>query len=207
MATTLEVQKRDTKQHSSTTQVRQAGRIPAIIYGYQAENIPVSVDALELIKAVREHGRNAVFSVTIDGQKLNVLLHQYQIDSLKDQLIHVDLLAVNMKEEVDAEVRVDLVGEASGVKEGGVLQQVLYELTVTATPDQLPEAIEVDISNLAIGDALSVSDLPKNNDYEIKTDSEEVLATVAAPRVEEVEPDTDAPEPEAAHGSDEEPVK
>lgn len=208
MATNLEVQKRDTKQHSQVTEIRNAGRIPGIIYGYQSENITVSVDSLELIKAIREHGRNAVFSVTVDGSKLNVLLHEYQVDPLKDELIHVDFLAVNMSEEVEADVRIDLVGDSSGVKEGGVLQQVLYEVTVAATPDKLPEAIEVDIAKLAIGDALTIGDIPKDKNYEIKTEAEEVVVTVSAPRTEEEEvADTEVKEPEAAHGSAEEPVE
>ncbi len=208
MATNLEVQKRDTKQHSQVTEIRVAGRIPGIIYGYQSENITISVDSLELIKTIREHGRNAVFSVTIDGKKLNVLLHEYQIDPLKDELIHVDFLAVNMSEEVEADVRIDLVGESSGVKEGGVLQQVLYEVTVAATPDKLPEAIEVDITKLAIGDSLAVGDIPKNTDFEIKTDVEEAVVTVAAPRTEvETTAGEEVAEPEAAHGSAEEPVE
>ncbi|MBA5844693.1 50S ribosomal protein L25, partial [Escherichia coli] len=84
--------------------------------GYKSENVPVSVDSLELIKAVRDNGRNAVFSVTVDGKKLNVLLHEYQVDPLKDVLVHVDLLAVDMNEEVETDVRVVLVGDAPGVK-------------------------------------------------------------------------------------------
>ncbi|EUJ28809.1 50S ribosomal protein L25/general stress protein Ctc [Listeria floridensis FSL S10-1187] len=208
MATTLEVQKRDTKPHSQVTEVREAGRIPAIIYGYQAENIAVSVDALELIKAVREHGRNEVFAVTVDGSKMNVLLHQYQKDPLKDEIIHLDLLAVDMSEEVETEVRIDLVGDSVGVKSGGVLQQVLYEVIVKATPDKLPEAIEVDISGLEIGDSLAASDIPKNADYEIITDGEEALVTIAAPRVaEEPTEGAEAPEPEAVHGSADAPVE
>lgn len=208
MATTLEVQKRDTKPHSQVTEVRESGRIPAIIYGYKTENVPVSVDGLELIKAVREHGKNAVFAVNVGGSKFNVLLHEYQKDPIKDEVIHVDFLAVNMSEEVEAEVRVDLVGESVGVKAGGVLQQILYEVNVKATPDKLPESIEVDISKLEIGDSLAVSDLRANPNYEVMTDGEEAILTIAAPRVEEeAEADTAAPEPEAAHGTAEEPVE
>ncbi|WP_163655597.1 50S ribosomal protein L25/general stress protein Ctc [Listeria sp. PSOL-1] len=208
MATALEVQKRDTEKHSYTSKIREEGRIPAIVYGYKASNIPVSIDALELIKAVRDHGRNEVFTINVDGSKLNVLLHEYQIDPLKDELIHVDLLAVNMTEEVEAEVPVTLTGESKGVKEGGVLQQVLYELTVSATPNKLPETIEVDITEIGVGDSLAVKDISAVNNYKVVTEGESIVATVSAPRsAEETVVDTEAKEPVADHGTAEEPVE
>lgn len=209
MATTLEVQKRETKPHSNITSIRNAGRIPGVIYGYKAENVPVSVDSLTFIKAVRDNGRNSVFSVSVDGAKLNVLLHDYQIDPLKGDIEHIDLLAVNMSEEVEAAVSINLVGESKGVKLSGVLQQVLYEITVSATPDKLPEVVEVDITDLDIGDAITVTDIPKNGDYDVITEGEEVIATVSAPRTAD-EPETTSSavtEPEALHGSDETPDK
>ncbi|MBC1475322.1 50S ribosomal protein L25/general stress protein Ctc [Listeria grandensis] len=203
MATTLEVQKRETKPHSNITSIRNAGRIPGVIYGYKAENVPVSVDSLTFIKAVRDNGRNSVFSVTVDGAKLNVLLHDYQIDPLKGDIEHIDLLAVNMSEDVEANVSINLVGDSKGVKSSGVLQQVLYEITVSATPDKLPEVVEVDITDLDIGDSIAVSDIPKNADYEVITDVEEVIATVSAPRVaDEPETTSEVAEPEAVHGSE-----
>lgn len=207
MAIVLDIKKRKTKPHSNITEVRESGRIPAIVYGYQSENVPVSVDELDLLKLVRENGRNAVFTVNLDGKKVNVLLHDYQIDPLKNKLVHVDLLAVDMKAEVEAEVRIDLVGESTGVKEGGVLQQVLHEVTVSATPDKLPESVEVDISELGIGDSVEVSKISTSKAFEIITDGEEVIATVTAPRVEEESTTDEVTEPEAAHGTNEEPVE
>ncbi|MFC0491059.1 General stress protein CTC [Listeria grayi] len=207
MAIVLDIKKRKTKPHSNITEVRESGRIPAIVYGYQSENVPVSVDELDLLKLVRENGRNAVFTVNLDGKKVNVLLHDYQIDPLKNKLVHVDLLAVDMKAEVEAEVRIDLVGESTGVKEGGVLQQVLHEVTVSATPDKLPESVEVDISELGIGDSVEVSKISTSKAFEIITDGEEVIATVTAPRVEEESTTEEVAEPEAAHGTNEEPVE
>ncbi|MBC1922164.1 50S ribosomal protein L25/general stress protein Ctc [Listeria grayi] len=207
MAIVLDIKKRETKPHSNITEVRESGRIPAIVYGYQSENVPVSVDELDLLKLVRENGRNAVFTVNLDGKKVNVLLHDYQIDPLKNKLVHVDLLAVDMKAEVEAEVRIDLVGESTGVKEGGVLQQVLHEVTVSATPDKLPESVEVDISELGIGDSVEVSKISTSKAFEIITDGEEVIATVTAPRVEEESTTEEVAEPEAAHGTNEEPVE
>ncbi|EAE3191662.1 TPA_asm: 50S ribosomal protein L25 [Listeria monocytogenes] len=207
MATTLEVQKRETTQHSEVTRLRSEGKVPGIIYGYKSENVPVSVDSLELIKAVRDNGRNAVFSVTVDGKKLNVLLHEYQVDPLKDVLVHVDLLAVDMNEEVETDVRVVLVGDAPGVKAGGVLQQIIHDVKVSATPEKLPETIELDISLLEIGDVLTTNDLPENKDYVVQAEEEETVVTVSAPRAEEEPTTTEAPEPEAVHGKDEEPVE
>src|SRR5699024_4306547 len=96
-------------------------------------------------------------------------------DSLKNQITHVDFLAINMKQELTVDVPVVLVGEAVGASEGGVVQQPLFDLQVTTTPDAIPEHIEVDISELAIGDSYLVGDLDATDKYAIENEKEEEL--------------------------------
>lgn len=90
-----------------------------------------------------------------------------------------------MNEEVETDVRVVLVGDAPGVKAGGVLQQIIHDVKVSATPEKLPETIELDISSLEIGDVLTTNDLPENKDYVVQAEEEETVVTVSAPRAEE----------------------
>jgi len=144
--------------------------------------------------------------MNIDGKKVNTLVQDYSADTFTQDLIHVEFLSVNMTEEQEVEAEITLVGESSGVKAGGVLTQTLYSATVSATPDKLPENIEVDISGLEIGDSINISDIPVAKDYTIVNDPEEQIAAVNEPEAEEEEPEeeTEEAEPEVIGESDEE---
>lgn len=196
MSASLEVKERAVRPRSLRTQLRHSGQIPAVVYGYQIESTPISVDEKALTKILRDNGTNAVITMTIGGKKINTLMFKTQLDTFTSQFKHVEFLAVNMKEETEIEAEVVLVGESEGVKAGGVLAQNLYHVVVSATPDKLPERIEVDITNLKIGDALSIADLPKNNDYTITTDSEEQLVSVVEAKAADLETSDEAAEPE-----------
>ena len=115
------------------------------------------------------------------------MVSDYQYDSLKNQITHVDFLAINMKEELTVDVPVVLVGESVGASEGGVVQQPLFDLQVTTTPDAIPENIEVDITELAIGDSYLVGDLDATGKYTIENDKEEAVVTVVPPTEEPAE--------------------
>lgn len=196
MSVSLEVKERAVRPRSLRTQLRHSGQIPAVVYGYQIESTPISVDEKELTKILRDNGANAVITMTLGGKKINTLLFKTQVDTFTSQFKHVEFLAVNMKEETELEAEVVLVGDAEGVKAGGVLSQNLYNVVVSATPDKLPERVEVDVTKLNIGDSLSVSDLPKNDDYTIITDGEEQIAAIVEAKAENLEASEEAAEPE-----------
>lgn len=203
MVTILEAKSRKSKKKSEVNQLRKAGKIPAVVYGFKTENTPIAVDERDFIKTIREVGRNGVISLQIDGEKQNVLLNEYQEDTLINKITHIDFIAVDMSQEIEASVRVELVGEAEGVKSGGVLQQPLFELSVLAKPDKIPEFISLDISTLQIGDSLSVGDIKNDATYKINHDENETIASVLAPQLEEAD-DEEAKEPEATGEADKE---
>ncbi|GBD60583.1 50S ribosomal protein L25 [Tetragenococcus halophilus subsp. halophilus] len=204
MAVALEVEKRAVRPRSIRNKLRHEGRIPAIVNGYQIESTPISVNAQELDRVLRENGLNSVITMNIDGKKVNTLVQDYSADTFTQDLIHVEFLSVNMTEEQEVEAEINLVGEASGVKAGGVLTQTLYSANVSATPDKLPENIEVDISNLEIGDSINISDIPVAKDYTIVNDPEEQIASINEPEIEEEpEEETEEAEPEVIGESDE----
>ena len=126
------------------------------------------------------------------------MVSDYQYDPLKNQITHIDFLAINMTEERTVEVPVQLVGEAVGAKEGGVVEQPLFDLQVTATPDNIPESIEVDITELNINDSYSVADIKVSGDFTIENDPEESIVTVVPPTDEPTEEEVEAMEGEAA---------
>ena len=188
MAIKLKAEKRDDYRLAATKQIRKEGFIPAVVYGKDKETQTIKVESMELLKTVRDEGRNAIISLDIDNDDaIDVMLHEYQTDPVKGDVIHVDFYIVDMTEEMDVEVALRLEGEATGAKEGGILQQPLYELQVRAKPRDIPEEITVDISHLEIGESISVADLPKSDKYEFLDDEETTIAVVLAPESEEEE--------------------
>lgn len=205
MAVKLKATKREDLTKSSTKEIRNSGRVPAVIYGKEKEAKTVSVDSIELVKTVRDEGRNAIISLDVENDSaVEVMLHEYQMDPIRDELVHVDFYIVNMAEEMDVEVPLRLEGEAQGSKDGGVLQQPLYELQVRAKPKDIPEEITVDISSLQVGDSIAIVDLPKADKYEFLDEDETTIATILPPdTLDDVEeaPDENA-EPELVGAED-----
>lgn len=187
MASLKSVIRQGKQTRSSLRKLRASGIIPAVVYGYGAKNTSVKVDEVEFIKTIREVGRNGVIELGVGSKSIKFMVSDYQYDSLKNQITHVDFLAINMKQELTVDVPVVLVGEAVGASEGGVVQQPLFDLQVTTTPDAIPEHIEVDISELAIGDSYLVGDLDATDKYAIENDKEEAVVTVVPPTEEPAE--------------------
>lgn len=211
MALDLKAAKREDFKHSTTKQLRQEGLVPAVVYGQDKGPKHASVVSIDLLKMVRDEGRNAIISLNIDGDKpVDVMLHDYQMDPIKNELVHVDFYIVNMSEEMDVEVSLRLEGEAQGSKDGGVLQHPLYELQVRAKPNNIPDEITVDVSALEIGDSITIGDLPVSDKYEFLEEADTTIATVLQPDVlseEDEAGDADASaEPELV-GADEEEEK
>lgn len=208
MAITLKAKKRENLSRSTTKQLRKDGYIPGVVYGKSQEPITVSVNNIDLIKTIRDEGRNAIISLEIEDEKsVDVMVHDYQKEIVKDDIIHVDFFAVDMAEEMDVQVPVRIEGEAIGVKEGGVLQQPIFELQVRAKPADIPEEITVDVTNLNIGDSLAVQDIEKTGNYEILDDPETTVVVILAPDTDDVEADTDVDEsiePELVGAKDDE---
>ncbi|EMC0301695.1 50S ribosomal protein L25/general stress protein Ctc [Staphylococcus pseudintermedius] len=174
--------------------IREAGKVPAVVYGYGTKNVSVKVDEVEFIKLIREVGRNGVIELGVGSKQIKVMVSDYQYDSLKNQITHIDFLAINMTEERTVEVPVHLIGEAPGAKEGGVVEQPLFNLEITATPDSIPEYIEVDISELNINDSLSVADVKVSGDFTIENEAEDTIVSVVAPTEEPTEEEIEAME-------------
>ena len=204
MSVSLEVTKREVRPRSLRNKLRHEGKVPAIVNGYKVESTPIAVNAAELEKILRENGLNTVITNSLEGKKVNTLIKEYQSDTFTRNLTHVEFLSVDMNEETEVEAEVTLIGESAGVKAGGVLAQNLYTVVVSATPDKLPERVEIDVTSLEIGDSLTVADLPKNDEYTIVTDPEEQIVAVTEPQeISEDEEAGEAAEP-AVIGEDEE---
>lgn len=178
---------------SELKELRQNGKVPAVVYGFETENTSLSVDENEFIKVIREVGRNGVIDLEVAEGTTQVMVNDYQFDALKNQITHIDFIAINMQTEVTVEVQIVLEGEAPGQKEGGVLEQPLFEVSVTAKPADIPETIQVDISELNIGDSIHVEDIRSKGNFVIENEDTDAVVIVSAP-TEEPEEDENAEE-------------
>ena len=184
----LEVSLRDGRGKSVTRKLRAQGKVPAVVYGSGIEPTPIVVESLGLAKVLRG-GVNALVDLkgakAIEGKP--VLVKEVQRDPLSRKVVHCDLYAVNLKARIDVEVPLHFVGIPRGVAlDGGVLEPLLRTLEVSTMPLSIPESIEVDVSNLGIGDAIHVRDLLLPPDVILKTDADVTVTHVVTPRLEEV---------------------
>jgi large subunit ribosomal protein L25 len=184
----LQVSLRDGRGKSVTRKLRAAGQVPAVIYGSGINPTPIVVESLDLAKALRG-GVNALIDLkgdkSIEGKP--VLVKEIQRDPLSRKVVHCDLYAVNLKARLDVEVPIHFVGIPRGVAlDGGVLEPLMRTIELSCMPLAIPESIDVDVSNLGIGDAIHVRDLALPGDVVLKTDAELTVTHVVAPRLEEV---------------------
>lgn len=170
----------------SARRARASGKVPAIVYGQGMDPIAIEVDRREFVTALlTDAGMNVLLNIQVDGSSTTALTRELQRDPVRGTLLHADFVKVDLKQEVEVEVPVHLVGESPGVKEGGVLEHPLFNVHVRCLPTAVPEGIDADISGLNIGDALRVADLAEGRDFQILNNPESVVASVAAPISEE----------------------
>ncbi len=193
---------------SENNKLKREGKVPAVVYGKEYGPISISVDEKELFKILKEKGESSLINLELNGERFPVLIKEVQRHVLKDTFEHVDFFKVSMDEQVEYNLPVILKGTAKGLKLGGVLQHQKHEITVKSLPDNMIESLEVDISDLDIGDTLTVGDLKVDSKITILDDPDEVIASVLAPKLEEaaeaVETTEEAKEPELVRESKEE---
>jgi large subunit ribosomal protein L25 len=184
----LEVSLRDGRGKSVTRKLRAKGQVPAVIYGSGISPTAIVVESLALAKVLRG-GANALVDLkgdkSVEGKP--VLVKEIQRDPLSRKVVHCDLYAVNLKARIDLEIPLHFVGIPRGVAlDGGVLEPLLRTLEVSCMPLAIPESIDVDVSNLGIGDAIHVRDLVLPADVVCKTEADVTVTHVVAPRLEEI---------------------
>lgn len=166
------------------------GLIPAVIYGAGRETTPIALDRHDFELFVQHHeGSGGLLELTIEGEKKPVaaMIKQVQMSPVKGSILHVDFIAVRMDQVVQTPVPLHLVGDAAGVKVGGLLLSNMHEVTIEALPGDLPDYVEADISALEIGSTLLVGDLSAPAGVTIIDDPESVVCSVTAPAVEPTE--------------------
>jgi large subunit ribosomal protein L25 len=180
--------------------LRASGRVPAVLYGHGTKPQHLSVDARQFGQALRtDAGVNVLIELEVGRNRHLALAKEIQRHPVRGQFLHVDFIQVRRGEKVHVQVPVHLVGEAPGVREGGIADQDLYQVNVEAEVTAVPEVVEADVSGLAIGDVLRVADLKAPNGAVILEDPEASVVSVVAPTVE-AEPEVE--EEEAVEGAE-----
>lgn len=193
---TIKAQVREGRGKNDARRTRREGLVPITIYGGGAETVAAAAPLSALAAVLRsEAGRNTIFTLDVEGVgPSEVMFHDRQIDPVRGRLVHADFQRLVKGQKIEVTVPLHLVGEPVGVREEeGVLEQIMRELEIRCEPREIPDAIDVDVSNLGVHDVLHVSDIPVGENIEILNEPDAVVATVgivreepvAAPAVEE----------------------
>lgn len=191
MATvSLNANSRDATGKGAARTLRSQGQVPAVIYGHGREPQPLALNARDLDKMLGHiQAESTVIEVTVGGQTSKTLIREIQRHPIKRQILHVDFQALVAGEKVTVNIPIVLTGTPEGVRlGGGVLDQTLRELEIEVDPSNIPNHVELDVTNMVIGDSLHVSDLSLPPGVEVLDDPETSVAVLAAPRavIEEV---------------------
>jgi len=203
--TKLAAELRPEKGSRPAGRLRREGRLPGVVYGLGEESVSVTVNAHQIGTILSsKSGANTLITLQIDGRDQLALARQVQRDAVKGSLVHVDFVRVRADQTIQAEVRLDLQGEAEGVSNGGMLEQLMHTLTVEGKPGQLPNEIAHDVSALELGDQLHVGDIKVPAGIIVVNDAEELIATISMPRGLEAEEAAEGEEVEgeAAEGAE-----
>lgn len=166
--------------------VRVAGSIPAVVYGAKEPSMAVTVDPKQIRRILHsESGHNTIFDLSVGGSTSKVMVVDWQNDPIKGGLIHIDMKRIAMDKAIRVQVPIQLQGIPVGVKtQGGILDQVLREITVECLPSDIPSHIDVDVSELAFGMVIRVADLPHGGKLKFITDEDATVANITAVREE-----------------------
>ncbi len=188
---TVRAIQREGRGKNDSGRLRRQGLVPLTIYGGAGEAIAAAAPLAELAAILRsDTGHNTIFTLDVEGVGASeVLFHDRQIDPVRGRLVHADLRRLVAGQKIEITVPLHLTGEPEGVREGGgVLEQIIRDLQIRVSPRDIPDAINVDVTNLGVHDVLHVSDIPVTDDIEILSAPDTVIATVGVVREEEVAP-------------------
>lgn len=183
----LKAEQRTDGGKGAARKLRAAGRVPGVVYGH-GDAVAIDMDARELYRLLHtDAGMNVMVDLKVGKDEWLAMPRDVQRDNIRDLLIHVDFLRIARDEKITVEVPVHIVGDSHGVREGGVVEHHLWNLQLECFPQDVPTAVEADITPLGIGESLKVEDLPIPPDCTILTSTDEVVVSVVTPQVLRVE--------------------
>jgi large subunit ribosomal protein L25 len=192
MEATLEAVKREGRGKNEANRLRTSGRIPAVVYGARKEGsapegTAVAVDPKSVLRILHsESGANTLITLKLDGAESRVMVKEYQLDPVTHQLLHADFYQLAMDKAITVTVPIVLKGEARGVKQqGGLIDFVTREIQVQCLPTDIPEHIDIDVTEMALNQSLRVRDLPQDAKWKAITDADTMVVHIVIPKAEE----------------------
>ncbi len=187
MSFSIKAEKRESFGKNASRRLRQQGRIPAILYGGGAANVPLVLDKKDVIMILKsDSGENTIFKVTFDSKANDAMFKDLQVEAGTDELIHADLIHISMDKPIRVSVPLELQGEAVGVKtEGGFVDFMTREVDVECLPKDIPEELMIDISGLHLHQSLKVGDIVAPAGVKLIGDPATVVVLIAVPHKEE----------------------
>jgi len=197
----IEANERKTINKRSRNSLRNEGRVPGVLYGSRMEPIQIDVTRLKINPLVFTAKTNLI-SLKLDGHEdYECVIKDVQFDPVTDEVVHFDLIGLTRGEKIQLEVPIKLLGNAVGVKEGGLLQESMHKLSIECLPKDIPQLLELEVTELNIGDSIHVSDLNFEN-ITILNPENTIVVSVVLPKVEieveEVEEEEEVAEEEGA---------
>ncbi len=188
----LQVSKREKKGKGAARQLRREGYIPCVIYK-DGNSTPIQIAVKEILPFMNIATKEKIFvTLKIEDSEKQAILQDYQVDPVTGKLLHVDFMEVIATEKLRVTIPIVLIGEPIGVKQDkGILQHGITEVEIEAIPEKIPGHIEVDVSQLKVGDAVHVRDLKFEEGIKVISDPDEVIATVTVEAEEEIAPSTE----------------
>lgn len=181
----IDAQKRSKIDKASRSALRKEGKVPGIFYSKHHEPLAVQFSERAIHPLVFT-SKTSLITLNVDGQEeLDCIIKDVQFDPVTEKIVHVDLLGLKKGEKIQIEVPVQLIGNPIGIKEGGILQHTLHKVEIECLPVNIPEHLEIDVTELKLGHAIHAGDLKFDN-FEILTSPESIIAAVTHPKVEKV---------------------
>jgi large subunit ribosomal protein L25 len=177
----LQAKERSERGKNAARRLRASGMVPAVLYGGDGDATALAVPDKIVDYTLHHMGDNALYDIDLGSGGSTARIVDVQRDPVSNRLMHVDFAPVNMRERIEVTVPLHVVGEASGAEEGGVLQQVAYEVHVESLPGDIPQELTIDVSSLGMGENLTLADVALPEGVTLISNPEEVAATVTVP--------------------------
>jgi large subunit ribosomal protein L25 len=176
----VEAKLREASDKNAARRLRTTGLIPAVLYGAKKDPRAITVDPKQILKILRSPtGHNTIFDINLEGEQSKAMVVDWQYEPLKGSLLHVDLKRIAMDQKMRLSIPVRVQGEAKGAKEeGGLLDLVLREIQIECLPSDIPSHIAVDVTNLGVGDAIRVADLPQTASVKYLNDPDALVVHI-----------------------------
>lgn len=205
----MKSEKRQGLGKNAARRLRAQGFIPAVLYGESMDSVPLVLNKKDIIRIMKlESGENTIFRVAVDSEEYNAMIREMQVEPATDELLHVDLIRISMDKEIRVTVPIVHRGDPVGVKtEGGFVDFVTREVDVECLPHNIPESLEIDISELHIQQTFKVENVTPPAGVKILSDPGTVLVLISVPHKEEEFPGETPEEVVAEEGQEPEVIK